>query len=240
MKKTKKKGKKKKKKKKKASTLKCRESHNLKYSQCSHSPHQYDRMQSQQIQIKNDVDSTLKSSIIMTRPTPATSTALPRQKQPKTNQFKRNVNSRNTDINDDDDDDVADDDYDDDESANSLRARHHIKIYHDFNQDDDDDNDDNSNNAATNIVPAPIDSFDVMARRFDWPQWLVKNLAAFQFSRADAIQMQAIPIMMADQDLLCLLCHGQRQDARVHAADSRASSRAASCRCACHCAVSYS
>lgn len=129
-------------------------------------------------------------------------------KQPKTNQFKRNVNSRHTTTNNNDNNDDNDDD-DVDESANSLRARHHIKIYHDVNPDDDGDNDDdNSNNATTQSVPSPIDSFDVMARRFDWPQWLVKNLAAFQFSAPTAIQMQAIPIMMADQDLFAYSATG--------------------------------
>jgi hypothetical protein len=131
-------------------------------------------------------------------------------KQPKQSQFKRNVTGRikstNTIVDDAPIAPIIP------ATAESLRARHHIKIYHDLADIDDTDNNtnDNDNNNDFNFqnVPDPIDSFDSMAQQFQWPAWLVRNLAAFQFSAPTPIQMQAIPIMMADQDLLAYSATG--------------------------------
>jgi ATP-dependent RNA helicase DDX52/ROK1 len=80
------------------------------------------------------------------------------------------------------------------EEAN-LRALHHIRIQSAGDADAD------AHDVVTTHVPLPIGSFESMAAAFQWPAWLVRNLASFGFAAPTPIQMQTVPIMMGDQDL---------------------------------------
>jgi ATP-dependent RNA helicase DDX52/ROK1 len=82
-----------------------------------------------------------------------------------------------------------------DSEVPNLRALHHIRIQSAADADAD------ANDVVTAHVPLPIASFESMATAFEWPAWLVRNLASFGFAAPTPIQMQTVPIMMGDQDL---------------------------------------